>query len=350
MKHWKPWVITGICCCAAGLIFGAAGIASGALNQEHYAKKWNLSDYHDTVTGHFSTVLIDADYADITIQPGTQAAISAEHMEDNTYQFSVENDTLQITQKASNKHDWLHWIHIGPWSAPTPTITLTLPEAEYRAVAISSNFGECSVSDLTANTFSLDVDCGSSTITGLKAASCNADCSAGELSLTDSEITGNAQLNLDDGDLSLNNTVIGSLCRLSNNMGNITMQQVSSGTNEITLDCGSLSMQNCTQEETDTSSTYTLSFGDLSASSCVLYQSQFTLDYGDLKTTDTALLGKSTATDNMGDINLNLRGSQSDYQVISDIAGNSDSGSNNQIRISGDDVATDISVSFTEKD
>ena len=150
--------------------------------------------------------------------------------------------------------------------------------------------------------------------------------------------------------MSLNNTVIGSLCRLSNNMGNINMQQVSSGTNEITLDCGSLSMQNCTQEETDTSSTYTLRFGDLSASSCVLYQSQFTLDYGDLKTTDTALLGKSTATDNMGDINLNLRGSQSDYQVISDIAGNSDSGSNNQIRISGDDVATDISVSFTEKD
>ena len=333
MKYWKPWVITGICCCAAGLIFGAAGIASGALNQEHYAKKWNLSDYHDTVTGHFSTVLIDA-----------------EHMEDNTYQFSVENDTLQITQKTSNKHNWLHWIQIGPWSAPTPTITLTLPEAEYLAVAISSNFGECSVSDLTANTFSLDVDCGSSTITGLKTASCNADCNAGELSLTDSEITGNAQLNLDDGDLSLNNTVIGSLCRLSNNMGNITMQQVSSGTNEITLDCGSLSMQNCTQEETDTSSTYTLRFGDLNASSCVLYQSQFTLDYGDLETTDTALLGKSTATDNMGDINLNLRGSQSDYQVISDIAGNSDSGSNNQIRISGDDVATDISVSFTEKD
>lgn len=344
----KPWIIAGLCCMGAGLVLGTAAIAAGAFNQSRYLKNLDLIDQTDTPEEEFHSVIIDAEYADITIQPGETVSVEAKYIEADTYSVTVQDDILQIQQEYQWKNKWYRHFQLGPISVPRSKIIVTLPEESYQAIAVGASCGDCNISDLTASTISVDADCGKCVIQNVDAASCTVICNLGDVTIADSTIDGTAMLDADCGEITLEEMTIGNVCKVEADLGDVNLTDVTCGSSEITLDCGSLTMTDCTETDKDKDSTAALSLGDLNLKNCTLYQLSCELDCGSMDVRRTALYGNTVITADLGDIDLNLLGKKSDYNVISSFADSDYSNSKNVVEIAGDSDMVDVSVSFTE--
>lgn len=181
------------------------------------------------------------------------------------------------------------------------------------------------------------------------AANLTADNDAGDLLLSDSIVSGTASLELDYGDLTVKQTEIGNLCKVKNDAGDVRLTDVSCGSSEMELDYGSLKLQKFTETDQAQFSAFTIFDGDVHCETSTLWNSSFDLEFGDFSTIDTALYGKNTIAMDYGDVQLNLHGKNSDYNVgYSYAAGSLNDSSRNQILISGDKTVVDATVTFTE--
>lgn len=307
----KPWIITGVSLLCAGAICCGAAVHAGALDQKRYMKMLDLTDYTDTPDGAFSSVLMDIESADVTVQNGSALSVAAKNVPEDSYSVTVENDTLHI-QLSSNNEPWYSFTRFGfhPFSAPRAKITVTLPDAEYQAVAVANSAGDCTVSGISVSTLSLD---------------------------------------LDYGDLTAKNTEVQNLCKVKNDAGDINLTDFSCGSSEMELEYGDLKLKKFTETDKTKSSAFTLSDGDVRCETSTLWNSSFDMDFGDIQTTDTALYGNTAISMDYGDVRLNLHGSNADYNVgYSYAAGSLNGSSPNQIAITGDQTLMDSSVTFTE--
>jgi hypothetical protein len=307
----KPWIITGVSLLCAGAICCGAAVHAGALDQKRYMKMLDLTDYTDTPDGAFSSVLMDIESADVTVQNGSALSVAAKNVPEDSYSVTVENDTLHI-QMSSNNEPWYSFTRFGfhPFSAPRAKITVTLPDAEYQAVAVANSSGDCTVSGISVSTLSLD---------------------------------------LDYGDLTAKNTEVQNLCKVKNDAGDINLTDFSCGSSEMELEYGDLKLKKFTETDKTKSSAFTLSDGDVRCETSTLWNSSFDMDFGDIQTTDTALYGNTAISMDYGDVRLNLHGSNADYNVgYSYAAGSLNGSSPNQIAITGDQTLMDSSVTFTE--
>ena len=205
----KPWIITGVSLLCAGAVCCGAAVHAGALDQKRYMKMLDLTDYTDTPDGAFSSVLMDIESADVTVQNGSALSVAAKNVPEDSYSVTVENDTLHI-QMSSNNEPWYSFTRFGfhPFSAPRAKITVTLPDAEYQAVAVANSSGDCTVSGISVSTLSLDLDYGDCWVQNVTAASLTAVNKAGELTISDSSVSGTASLVLNYGDLTAKNTEV----------------------------------------------------------------------------------------------------------------------------------------------
>lgn len=346
----KPWIITGVSLLCAGAVCCGAAVRAGALDQKRYMKMLNLSNDTSTPDGEFSSVLMDIDSADVTIQNGTALSVAAENVSEDSYSVTVEDDTLHIQQGQKNE-PWYSITRFGfhPFSTPRTKITVTLPDAEYRAVAVANSAGDCTVSGIRVSTLSLDLDYGDCRVQNVTAASLTADNDAGELTISDSTVSGTASLELNYGDLTAKNTEIQNLCKVKNDAGDISLTDFSCGSSQMELGYGSLKLRNFTETDKNKSSAFTLSDGDVRCEDSTLWNSRFDMDFGDIQTTDTALYGNTAIAMDHGDVRLNLHGSNADYNVgYSYAAGSLNGNSPNQIAITGDQSIMDATVTFTE--
>lgn len=346
----KPWIITGVSLLCAGAICCGAAVSAGALNRDRYVEKLHLTDNTDTPSGTVTSLLMDVDNADVTVQSGNTLSVTAKNVPEKDYSVTVENDTLYI-QLNSEDEPWYSYSHFGfhPFTAPRAKITVTLPETKYQAVAVANAAGDCEISDIQTNTLSVDLNYGDCRIENTAAASLTANNNAGDLSLSDSTISGTASLELDYGDLTIKQTEIGNLCKAENDCGDVILQDVTCGSSQMTLDYGSLKLKQFTETDKTQSSAFTLSDGDVRCEDSTLWNSRFDLDFGDIQTTDTALYGNTAIAMDYGDVRLNLHGSNADYNVgYSYAAGSLNGNSPNQILISGDQSGLDSTVTFTE--
>lgn len=341
----KPWIIAGLCCAGAGVIISVAAIAAGALNQSRYLKNLDLIDQTDTPEDPFHSVIIDAEYADVTIQSGETVSVKAEYMEADTYSVTVQDDMLQIQQKYQWKNSWYRHFRLGPISVPTAKIIVTLPDDAYQIISAASDYGDLKLSDLTASTVSADVDCGNCVIQNTDTASCTVSCDVGNITISDSTIDGTAMLDADCGDTALEQVQIGNVCHINADLGDVTLKDVTCASSEIDLDCGDLTMTDYKETEKHTESTITLSLGDMDLKNCTLYHLSCDMNCGSIDAKKTALYGNTVITSDLGDIDLNLLGKKSDYCVISSFSGDYSTDSKNIVEIDGDD---DVNVSFTE--
>lgn len=186
----KPWIIAGVSCLCAGTICCGAAVCAGALDQNRYRENLHLIDQTDTPSETFTSVLMDIDNADVTVQNGSKFSIAAENVPQNSYHVAVEDDTLQI-QLNSDSEPWYSYTHFGfhPFHAPAAKITVTLP-AEYRAVAIANHAGDCTISGIHVSTLSVDLDYGDCQVKNVTAANLTADNDAGDLLMSDSIVSG----------------------------------------------------------------------------------------------------------------------------------------------------------------
>lgn len=346
----KPWIITGVSLLCAGAICCGAAVHAGALDQKRYMKMLDLTDYTDTPDGAFSSVLMDVESADVTVQNGSALSVAAKNVPEDSYSVTVENDTLHI-QLSSNNEPWYSFTRFGfhPFSAPRAKITVTLPDAEYQAVAVANSAGDCTVSGISVSTLSLDMDYGDCQLQSVTAASLTAVNKAGELTISDSSVSGTASLVLNYGDLTAKNTEVQNLCKVKNDAGDINLTDFSCGSSEMELEYGDLKLKKFTETDKTKSSAFTLSDGDVRCETSTLWNSSFDMDFGDIQTTDTALYGNTAISMDYGDVRLNLHGSNADYNVgYSYAAGSLNGSSPNQIAITGDQTLMDSSVTFTE--
>lgn len=346
----KPWIITGVSLLCAGAICCGTAVYAGALDQDRYREKLDLTDQTDTPSETVTSLLMDVDNADVTIQSGSTLSVTAKNVPEKDYRITIENETLYI-QLNSADEPWYSYSHFGfyPFSAPRVRITVTLPDEKYRAVAVANNAGDCEISDIQTNTLSVDLNYGDCRVENIAAASLTANNDAGEVRLSNSTISGTASLELDYGDLSITQTEIGNLCKVKNNAGDVHLTDVSCGSSEMELDYGSLKLQKFTETDQTQSSAFTLSDGEMQCEESTLWNGSFDLDFGDFKATDTALYGKNTITMDFGDVELNLHGKNSDYNIgYSYAAGSLNDSSSNQILISCDKDTTDSTVTFTD--
>ena len=68
----KPWIIAGVSCLCAGTICCGAAVCAGALDQNRYRENMHLIDQTDTPSETFTSVLMDIDNADVTVQKRQQ--------------------------------------------------------------------------------------------------------------------------------------------------------------------------------------------------------------------------------------------------------------------------------------
>ena len=283
----KPWIIAGVSCLCAGTICCGAAVCAGALDQNRYRENLHLIDQTDTPSETFTSVLMDIDNADVTVQNGSKFSITAENVPQNSYHVAVEDDTLQI-QLNSDSEPWYSYTHFGfhPFHAPAAKITVTLP-AEYRAVAIANHAGDCTISGIHVSTLSVDLDYGDCQVKNVTAANLTADNDAGDLLLSDSTVSGTASLELDYGDLTVKQTEIGNLCKVKNDAGDVRLTDVSCGSSEMELDYGSLKLQRFTETDQAQFSAFTIFDGDVHCETSTLWNSSFDLEFGDFSTIDT---------------------------------------------------------------
>lgn len=359
----KPWIIAGLCCVGAGVILCTTAISVGALNQSRYISKLNLTDQTDTPDEAFTSVLVDVQKANVTIEKGDSVSVTATNIDTDHYSVSIQNNILQIHQEFRWTENWMSWIQIGPIGVPTAEITITLPESAYRAIGVSSDFGDCTIQDMETSTLTLETNTGNCTISNVVAESCTTSGDLGDLTLENSTINGTAMLQMDTGDMFLQQLDIRRVCSIESDLGNVELTDISCGSTDIALDCGNLDMTNVTETDADSKSALSLDLGDIVLDNCTLFQTTCELDTGDfttkhseltdttlstdcgdIETTDTALIDRTEITVDVGSIRLNLRGEESDYLVLNSFAGSSANSANNVIVIEGDEnTSADIS-------
>ena len=81
----KPWIITGVSLLCAGAVCCGAAVHAGALDQKRYMKMLDLTDYTDTPDGAFSSVLMDIESADVTVQNGSALSVAAKNVPEDSY-------------------------------------------------------------------------------------------------------------------------------------------------------------------------------------------------------------------------------------------------------------------------
>ena len=86
----KPWIIAGVSCLCAGTICCGAAVCAGALDQNRYRENLHLIDQTDTPSEAFTSVLMDVDNAEVTVQNGSKFSITAENVPQNSYHVAVD--------------------------------------------------------------------------------------------------------------------------------------------------------------------------------------------------------------------------------------------------------------------
>lgn len=340
----KSWVITGVCLIGAGVLCCTAAIGAGALNQQRYREKLHLTDRTDTPSENFTAIQVALEDADLTVQTGESVSVEAENISADCYDVTVRDGVLRIEQRSNDLNQYT-LIHLGGFSIPTAKITLTLPEENYKSMNISASYGDCTVDGISAQTFSANLDCGDGTFQNISTENYTAKSSYGDLQLSDSEVKDSLSVEADSGSVTFARIDIRNRCQVQDDFGDVEMNAVTCGVAEMTLDSGSLTVNRfeCTDE--DASSIFTLDFGDFICIRSKLWNSDISLDSGDIRTEKTALYGATTINLDFGSASLNLLGTSGDYSVGHLLAGGTVSGGGNVISISGD---SDANVTFTE--
>lgn len=339
--NMKPWIISGVCCIGAGVVFAVTGLACGALDADRWAKKLNLTTIEYQPDESFHAVILETDYADVTIRKGNSASVIAENTERDNFSTEVRNGVLYVTQDYHEKN-WT-FISIGNINVYSANITITLPEKEYSSLSIHSAMGEITLAGIQAKDIDISADCGQISMKNTQSRTAGITCAMGDLDITDCAQTVNLFLDMDAGSAELRNMTVGEIFSLKNSMGDVELSDMTVGRSMLSMDCGNLELHRYSETQKDEESTVEMNMGDCDIEDSTLYCLSAELDCGSFDAENTQLLNRTEINTSMGDIDLNLRGSRSDYMILSEF---SDVPENENAIRANTDVG-DVDISFT---
>lgn len=247
MKNWMKLCLSlGLACTLLGGVAAGVGYAMGgemmtmALSANGFHLKvfpWgsgNVAENRETLS-QFQNIDIKLDYGDLTIERGTQYAISITKSEHANVEFGVEDGILTV--KGPSTFTILFGNTVGKCS-----VTVTVPanarlervdassdlgivkvrDIEAEEMTLSSNLGDVTAENVTAQEIDLGSDLGRVNATALHTQELRLNANMGDIEATDVTVTGLLEFDCDMGKVSLS----GNLADVSGscNMGDVLLR------------------------------------------------------------------------------------------------------------------------------
>ena len=157
---------------AAGLVCGCILPASAAEAEEARVLRYETAE-------PVSSVVVDAEYADVIIQPGQTDRITVESAADakGTYSYdcTVTDGVLTVNVEGIKGEEFRDYIQIGPFrflnkygNTLDNTITVTLPNKMYDSIQVAVDYDDIRMRDIQSQTARLTTEYGDIVLAGVQ--------------------------------------------------------------------------------------------------------------------------------------------------------------------------------------
>ena len=330
----------GVLLCAAGFAMGGSvtGINAGPAGIAVYTPDGSENRTKITYqTGEeqlekFDGIKIEADYADVTIQPAEHYGISYHIDERYTFSYEIKDGTLAVTQKMpSGISSDFTLVSFGDVSSENEYyehefITVYVPkDSELKAVDVNGDSGEVICGNFYAEQLNIEAGYGDVELNevGSKNASIIMDFGDLEISsFADGDITvendygnvvledvraGEVNLKVDSGNLKVSE-ITADIFKADDNYGDITLQQVEINGINLTADSGNISLEDVKAGDFVVYSVY----GNVEGKNIKASSFSGELESGNCKMTELDVKSVDVKSD-YGDVKLGLTAKLTDY-------------------------------------
>ena len=157
---------------AAGLVCGCILPVSAAEAEEARVLRYETAE-------PVSSVVVDAEYADVIIQPGQTDRITVESAADakGTYSYdcTVTDGVLTVNVEGIKGEEFRDYIQIGPFrflnkygNTLDNTITVTLPNKMYDSIQVAVDYDDIRMRDIQSQTARLTTEYGDIVLAGVQ--------------------------------------------------------------------------------------------------------------------------------------------------------------------------------------
>ena len=170
---------------AAGLVCGCILPASAAEAEEARVLRYETAE-------PVSSVVVDAEYADVIIQPGQTDRITVESAADakGTYSYdcTVTDGVLTVNVEGIKGEEFRDYIQIGPFrflnkygNTLDNTITVTLPNKMYDSIQVKADHDDIRMRDIQSQTAQLTTEHGDIVLSGAQPQALNVENDHGDI-------------------------------------------------------------------------------------------------------------------------------------------------------------------------
>ena len=289
---------------ALALLFTGIGVCSVSVFALHFnldalnTEKLVTREYD--ITESFDKISVDVDTDDLIFKKSTDGKchVTCLELEDTPHDVKVSSGTLTVSESKNKK---IRFFSIGFYKED-PTITVSLPEANYNSVLIKTDTGDLQLCELSATEFNAESDTGDLDIENLKAPKTGLRTDTGEIILRDATID-TLSVSTDTGDIKQANVSAESI-NISTDTGEIDLENVvASGDLDIKSDTGDVSFDGCDAGSIRVKTTTGSVSGSLLTDKVFLTESET----GDISVPKTTTGGNCEVTTDTGDIDLEIR-------------------------------------------
>ena len=240
MEKSRKWIVAGVVLLAAGVLicgisFGSLGFDFGNLNTVTY-----VTNTYD-VTEDFRNIAMNGDTEDITFlssDDGNCRVVCYEE-ENEPHNVRVVDQTLTIDRKKSKGFRW----NIGV-STESPSITVYLPEKEYKELAIETDTGDVDIpKDFSFESITADLDTGDMSCLASAEGDIRIGTNTGHISLMNVTAAG-MLLSSDTGKMELSEMKLNGDLEIQEHTGKVILENVTCRNFISDGDTGSLVMTN----------------------------------------------------------------------------------------------------------
>ena len=299
-KKIKIWIIIASLIMLLGtMIFTISIIAVGGDLMNLSTNKFQTNEYQ--ITEEFNSITIITNTADIEVVSSNAQISSVTCFEEKNlnHAVTIEDKTLKI--ELVNTKKWYEYIGINFHS---PTITVSIPQAEYDALYIKSNTGSVNITDnfkfqsvdITENTGSINLE-------NLSTTSIKLSTTTGKMNLSQIDCDGELELKISTGKTFLNKINCKNLVS-TGGTGDILLKDViATQSLSIKRSTGDVEFEAIDANEI----TITTETGDVEGS--LLSSKIFTVNTntGKKEVPESITGGKCKITTNTGDIKISLK-------------------------------------------
>lgn len=210
-----------IFCIIGGTVYHVAGFACDILPGVKLAfdnKRSGAADVDNEKTGAFSSVALEANAINVTVEQGKDYALKYEGSDSLRPSYDLSDGVLTVRQRVTDKKSWIGL------SGHESELTITVPEG----TALDS--------------LRIDNKAGNIKADGIVTGDADISVNAGNVDVDGCTINGTGKIQLNAGNAELHDTVLKEI-DISNNMGNITVEglkNISDYTVDASADLGNV--------------------------------------------------------------------------------------------------------------